>query len=257
MIKTEVISDKEFIESYLKFNLSARPSIAWFCIKAFPTAKAYDKKALALEVLSQYTAYLEDLAMIYHAMKEKQKQPEKSFLDHFQRINIREKSKFDTEVIISELEDLENSDIDSIKSNLGLPDLKKMAISEEIKKTIIEYGDIEKANEQYNLDTRVILGKFKQILQNRVRDKNGNELPLVKMNNKIKHGYLVINSEDDDWIKLPIEFSGKLNNTTEIKFYWLECKEDKLKQLFEQMKILHRYISDFLNIYLLNEHEKE
>jgi len=245
----EEISDKEFIELYIRFNLGARVNVATACLNCFSMADEANKKAIAIEVLSQYIASLETLAMIYHAMREKTKQPEKSFLYHYQSIFIKENenAEYSTKKVIEELEDLESQDIDYIRAGLGLPDFKTLKVVPDL---IDENSNEESIKNQYDAETKTILTQFKSVLKNRVKDKDGNELNLVNVYNKIKHGYFVIDDKDNGWIKLPIRFENISKDSTRFEYYWYECEEGKVRGLVDKMVIIKNHLNDFLSLYL-------
>lgn len=250
------ISDKDFIESYLDFNLKARILIASSCKNIFKSADENLKKVLALEVFSQYIAYLEDLAMFYYAIKKKKEDPNKSFLFHFQKVFIKENGKYNSKNskrVFEELEELEKKDIETIISEFGLPNINEISIDPDIKYSIErKFGNMTKAKNQYHLEIRNNLTKIKGFLRNRFMDKDGKELSLVKFYNKLKHGYLIINDDKmQEQLMLPINFINKTDNKTMFEYYSYKCSKENIESFLKQMEIIHDCLFGILTFYLV------
>lgn len=248
------ISDKEFIEQYMTFNLAHRCIICEACLKSFDLGNWAVKKSIGIEVIFQYVGMLEDTAMIYYALKEKSKH--KSFFKSLSKIFIKEKhnEEYTSKIIFKELEELEKISFEDFLKNLNLP-LPKEAVKFAEVSLINELGGQEKAQEQYKKETVDILKNIQKMIGNRFQDKKGGQLELVKIYNKIKHGSIFV---DDKTNEVSVYFPTKIENIDRqgkevgMEAYNLICnKKEELGKLVNQMKILSDNSKNLLRFFYL------
>ena len=248
------IRDKEFVEQYKEFNLAHRYIICEACLKSFDFGNIAVRKSIGIEVIFQYIGMLEDTAMIYYALKEKSKH--KSFFKSLFEIFIKENSnsKYTSQKIYEELEKLEKISIEDFLKKLNLPSSKEAVKLAEVS-LINDLGGQEKAQEQYKKETTEILKQIKIAIGNRFKDKEGNQLHLVQVYNKIKHGSIFRSnetSEESVYFPIKIEDLDEQGKEVHMEAYNLICnKKETLQNLVNQMKILSDQLKNLLNIFYL------
>ena len=246
--------DKELVEQYKEFNLAHRYIICEACLKSFDFGNIAVRKSIGIEVIFQYIGMLEDTAMIYYALKEKSKH--KSFFKSLFEIFIKENSnsKYTSQKIYEELEKLEKISIEDFLKKLNLPSSKEAVKLAEVS-LINDLGGQEKAQEQYKKETTEILKQIKIAIGNRFKDKEGNQLHLVQVYNKIKHGSIFRSnetSEESVYFPIKIEDLDEQGKEVHMEAYNLICnKKETLQNLVNQMKILSDNLKHLLNIFCL------
>lgn len=252
MIQRIKIKDKEFIENYISFNLSHRRIICESCLRAFKFGNWAVKKSLGIEIIFQYIGMSEDTAMIYYALKEKLKK--KSFFKALNDIFIKEDSqwRYTSEKVYKELDELEKININDFLRKLNLPSQNKtmeLAGSDLIK----EFGSPQKAKEQYKKEITNIFKNIQKIISNRFQTKQGKQLKLVRIYNKIKHGSIFVDDKtNQESIYFPINVKNLDRKGEEVimEAYNLICnKEESLIKLVNQMKILEEDLRNLLRIF--------
>lgn len=195
---------------------------------------------------------LEDTAMIYYALKEKSKH--KSFFKSLFEIFIKENSKYTSQKIYEELENLEKIGIEDFLKNLNLP-LSKEAVRLAEVSLINDLGGQEKTQEQYKKEAIEIL---KIAIGNRFKDTEGNQLHLVKVYNKIKHGSIFINdktNEESVYFPIKIEDLDKQEKEVLMEAYHLICnKKEELQKFVDNMKNLNDNLEKLLNMFCLHNY---
>ena len=256
MLQEKKINDKEFVEQYMEFNLAHRYIICEACLKSFELENCAVRKSIGIEVIFQYIGMLEDIAMIYYALKEKSKH--KSFFKSLSEIFIKEypNSKYTSQKIYEELEELERISIEDFFKNLNLP-LPKEAVKFAEASLINELGGQEKAQEQYKKETKEFLKNIKNAIRNRFQNKKGEPLALVKIYNKIKHGSIFVDdktNEESVYFPIKIENSDQQGKEVNMKAYNLICNKKECLQLVNQMKILCDDLKNLLKIFCLHNY---
>ncbi|MBI3582475.1 MAG: hypothetical protein HY096_00815 [Nitrospinae bacterium] len=242
------ISDKDFLEQYINFNISHRCVICEVCLKSFDKGNWAVKKSIGIEIISQYIGMLEDTAMIYCSLKDKSK--EKSFFKVLNDVFINEKDnyKYSSKEIYKELDELEKINFDVFLKKINLPtrvEILKLADSS----LIDELGGSEQAKKQYEKETAGILKNIKEMIGNRFKTRDGKSLNLVKFYNKIKHGSIFVNDKtNEESIYFPVKVKNLDREGKEVlmEAYNLICsKKASLEKLVNQMKILS---DDLINL---------
>jgi hypothetical protein len=246
------ISDKDFFDQYINFNLSHRYIICEACLKSFDKGNWAVKKSLGIEIIFQYVGMLEDTAMIYYALKEKAKK--KSFFKSLNDIFIKEESnyKYSSKELYNELEELEKIDFDDFLKKLNLPCKKEILKIVDLT-SIVKAGGSEQAKEQYQSELTGILKNIKAVIGNRFKTMDGKTLELVKVYNKIKHGSVFINDKtNEESIYFPVEVNNLdiEGNEVLMEAYNLICsKKESLERYVHQMKILSDNLEALLKVF--------
>lgn len=248
-IKKIKISDEDFLEQYINFNLHHRYIICEACLKSFDRGNWAVKKSLGIEIIFQYIGMLEDTAMIYCALKDKSKK--KSFFKALYEVIIKEQDnyKYSSKEIYKELDELEKINFNDFLKKINLPtreEILKLADSS----LIDELGGSEQAKNQYEKETAGILKNIKEMISNRFKTRDGEPLYLVKVYNKIKHGSIFINdktNEESIYFPIGVENSDLEGKEVLIEAYNLICnKKESLERYVNQMKILS---DDLINLF--------
>lgn len=246
------ISDKDFLDQYINFNLSHRYIICEACLKSFDKGNWVKKKSIGIEIIFQYVGMLEDTAMIYCALKDKSEK--KSFFKAINDVFIKEQDnyKYSSKEIYKELDELEKINFDVFLKKINLPtreEILKLADSS----LIDELGGSEQAKNQYEKEIAGILKNIKGMIGNRFKTRDGKSLNLVKFYNKIKHGSIFVNdktNEESIYFPIKVEDLDKEGNEVLMEAYNLICnKKESLERFVEQMKILSGNLMNLLEVF--------
>lgn len=246
------ISDKDFLDQYIKFNLSHRYVICEACLKSFDKGNWAVKKSIGIEIIFQYIGMLEDTAMIYCALKEKAKK--KSFFKSLDEIFIKEKSnyKYSSKELYNELEELEKINFDDFLKKLNLPCKKEILKIVDLT-SIVKAGGSEQAQKQYQSELTGILKNIRAVIGNRFKTRDGKPLNLVKVYNKIKHGSIFVNdktNKESIYFPIKVETSGPEGKVVLMEAYNLICnKKESLERYVNQMKILSDNLETLLKVF--------
>ncbi len=128
------VPDAHAIYSLIKRGARHRMVITWWHLQDLKRVEVtpghdharLDKNALAIEIFAQYMAQLETLEMTYFALRDKARDPSRSFLEHLEGIRISEhfaeepppETSYSGERILVELEGM---DVGRFQRELGLP----------------------------------------------------------------------------------------------------------------------------------------
>ena len=245
------ISDKDFLDQYINFNLSHRYIICEACLKSFDKGNWAVKKSIGIEIIFQYIGMFEDTAMIYCALKNKSKK--KSFFKALNDVFIKEEANYEysSKEIYKELEELEKIDFDDFLKKLNLP-CKKEILNIVNLTSIVKAGGSEQAKKQYQSELTGILKNIKAVICNRFKTRDGKTLNLVKVYNKIKHGSFFVNDKtNEESIYFPIKVKNLDPEGKEVlmEAYNLICnKKEALERYVNQMKILSDNLETLLKV---------
>lgn len=110
--------DAEFLRSYGELGVSSRRVIAETCLRALVMESPPHRKVLAMNIMEQYVQTAADLIGLYHALKERGRQPVmRSFLEH----------KLDRGAAMSFFREIAALDGDELLHGLGLPGVGEIA----------------------------------------------------------------------------------------------------------------------------------
>src|SRR5258708_2395744 len=92
------VPDEQAIHSLIKRCARHRMVIAWWHLQDFRRVTVTpghdhprpDRNALAIELFAQYMGQLEVLQMVYFALRDKARTPRRSFMECFEKVNLRE-----------------------------------------------------------------------------------------------------------------------------------------------------------------------
>jgi len=133
------VPDAQAIYSLIKRGARHRMVVTWWHLEDLKRVEVTpghdharpDKNALAIEIFAQYMAQLETLEMTYFALRDKARDPSRSFLEHFEGITIKEHFAKDPPPSTSYsgermLEELNGMDAARFRLELGLPGYEEM-----------------------------------------------------------------------------------------------------------------------------------
>jgi hypothetical protein len=246
---TEIeISEKEYLEQYIAINLSYRKIVCEALLKSYDLGNEAIKKSLGVEMLYQYIGMLEDLLMVYFALKDKNDRG--SLINGLLEINIKEDSKYSTETLIKDIEEIDDSNIREFLRLLNLPNddeiLGLMTLTQK------ERENPESLKTQYISEIIQAFKMLKKVISNRILTNDGRELPLYKVANKIKHGNVMIHTyKQDPAVYMPFRVMDNKRELIKLGGYFVYFKDkDTLIKLRDNMEKVGEVIASLLNIYL-------
>lgn len=194
------VPDEQAIYSLIKRGARHRMVIAWWHLEDFKRVEVTpghdharpDKNALAIEIFAQYMAQIETLEMTYFALRDKARDPSRSFLEHFEGIRITEHfaalspqpTSYSAERMLAELEGM---DVARFQREMGLPTYEQM-VAAACGKTLPERRVSKTEFEEEMLVTI-------QWLQDAVANKRHRDGHRAFM--KLKHGGIVLTDSED------------------------------------------------------------
>lgn len=247
-MSTLEISDEEFIEQYRSLNVFHRKIISEACLKSFDQGNEQIRRSIGVEITYQYVSLLEDLAMVFFAIKNFQKN-DNSFLKAFFNVFIQENSpELSTEALINEITRLLGLSFKDLLSELNLPTFE--SIQSEMSLTSEEEKNIQELKTQYEQEIRKTVEVIQTVVSNRKYGKDGNPFDLVKIGNKIKHGSMfLLNYQDDEAVFYPMKVKV-VGERSQIKGYYLiSSNKDSLQSMVDNMHHIAGLISDLLLIF--------
>jgi hypothetical protein len=179
------ITDDQAIDSFIWFSMNHRAAIADWAAKQFDVVESQgDKLSLAIEVFEKFIASVEDLEMLYFALRETAQNPAESFLSLYAKVFVKEEGKTGKQMADSAgeiLRQISYMGIDQFRQSLGLP------TENEYHKVFRQgRGTLGEASAEYRKLTQHHLEGIRQSVQNRSTPE------LMQTYNKIKHGFVVI-----------------------------------------------------------------
>lgn len=240
------ITDQEFVEQYRSLNVFHRKIICEACLKSFDEGNEEIKRSIGVEITYQYVSLLEDLAMIFFALKDIDKYSG-SFVKSLHKISIKENSQtYSTEALITEVSRLLSLPFDDLLAELHLPDFDEIKVDLDL--TTEEIENIDSLRSEYELE---IQQAIKKIVSNRKIGKDGKIFDLVKIGNKIKHGTMFLLNHDDEAVFYPLTI--KADNNTKINiaegYYVISSKKESLELMIKNMDSIGNLMSDLLLIF--------
>src|SRR5205809_180981 len=116
------ITDDQALDSFIAYSMNHRAAIAGWAAKAFDTAEAGDKASFAVEVFEKFVAAVEDLEMLYFALKARVADPNTSFLFHYADVFVKELRSGTGTVSAAEIrKQVQSMDAEAFRVALGLP----------------------------------------------------------------------------------------------------------------------------------------
>jgi len=244
------ITDQEFINEYRSLNVFHRSIICEACLKSFDKGNEVIKKSIGVEIVYQYVSALEDLAMIFFALKDLHKH-ENSFLKSLFSIQIRENSKkYSTETLIAEVDRLLSLTFDEMLSELHLPSFD--TIQHELNLTKKEAANIEKLRFQYEVEIKASFSDLQKFVSNRKQSPSGEKFDFVTIGNKIKHGNLFLLNRDELAVFYIIDINkDSATNQNLVEGYNLiSSNKQTLEFMVKKIKQMSALVSNLLLVFM-------
>ncbi len=244
------ITDQEFIEQYRSLNVFHRKIICEACLKSFDKGNEEIKRSVGVEITYQYVSLLEDLAMIFFALRDINKH-HGSFVKSLHKTFIREDSpEYSTEAVIYEVSRMLALPFDDLLVELHLPNFDE--IKADLNLTSEEIPNIDSLKSEYELELQQTIFAIQKIVSNRKVGKDGKSFDFVKIGNKIKHGTLfLLNNKNDEAVFYPLTVKVSSNEKTNIieGYYLISSKKESLELMVKNMGSIGKLMSDLLLIF--------
>lgn len=244
------ITDQEFIKQYRSLNVFHRKIICEACLKSFDEGNEEIKRSIGVEITYQYVGLLEDLAMIFFALKDIDKYGG-SFVKSLHKTFIKENSPTQsTKALIDEVSRLLSLPFDDLLAELHLPDFDEIKADLNLTKEEIENIDPLKA--QYELEVQQAIRAIQKIASNRKEGKDGKSFDFVKIGNKIKHGSMfLLNHRNDEAVFYPLSIKVDPNKKTNIVggYHLVSSKKESLELMVKNMDSIGELMSNLLLIF--------
>lgn len=243
------LTDQDFIEQYRSLNVFHRKIICEACLKSFDIGNEQIKRSIGVEITYQYVSLLEDLAMIFFALKNIGKY-KGSFLKSLHTTFIKENSIYSTDNLINEANRLLKLSFEDLLSELNLPNFNE--IKSDLNLTSEEIEDIDSLKALYEKEIKQTIITIKEIVSNRKKDKNGDDFEFVKVGNKIKHGTMfLLNHNNDDAVFYPLNVKVDEKNKTNILegYHLISSEKKSLEVMVENMNLIGKLMSDLLLVF--------
>jgi hypothetical protein len=199
------IPDDQAIYSLIKRGARHHMVIAWWHLEDFKRVEVTpghdharpDKNALAIEIFAQYMAQLETLEMTYFALRAKAADSSRSFLEHYERINIKEHfadspPPADPPSGALMLSQLKGMDVAGFRKALNLASHEEVVAGACGK----EFGAKRITMEEFDAKTSEMI----RWLRDAVENKRHRAMHRAFM--KVKHGGLILTTPDDQDVYL-------------------------------------------------------
>jgi hypothetical protein len=202
-----------------------------------------DRNALAIEIFSQYMAQLEALEMTYFALREKARTPEKSLLDIYAGIRIKEQlvegtppAKHSARQMLSDLEGMTPA---TLLKDLGLP------AHEELRACC--GGDLKAPRaprEEFEARLQQEIQWLKQAVGN--KDKEALHRAYIKL----KHGFLVLAHPEQDDVFAVTQTKTLAPDQCEAEVLQIDTSEQVVIQLARDVDVIGGMITRLWGLYL-------
>jgi len=252
----KIITDEEFVSTFLNFNSKARPAISSLLENALlnePKLMVGDKWVIYLTILENYYFTTETVLMLLQSFHKKKSQTVKSLASIYSKTSINEgKNRRDTEKMLGIIT---NSNNERFLNYLGLKSIEKLfdEITDEKKKEVKSiWGNFENAIEQGYKELNNLRESLKNILNNRIANLDGLEIPFFKILNKLKHGYQIFPSQEENIIYVPIDVIESKKNKTTFDTLVIPYTQEYVKFFSTQTKYMSQSIDHLLMLYSFN-----
>lgn len=213
------ITDSQFMDFFAKSNFQIRTAIIERLAKGWQGAKIGIQFGILIGVLEQYISLIEDIVMFLYALRDKNNNKQKSLFFCYSKIHIKEniEGQYSTGNLINILN---NCDTNNDYAKVFGFNLAKL----NLKTDGYEFRDL----------FQELIKEFK---------KRTFDLPLVKVNNVIKHGFRVILDETSNVPNAVfiIDTTHSDQNISNVEIRTLPVKKDVIDNLFDRAKILSKY----------------
>lgn len=249
-----IITDEEFLNSFQSFAFAARPAISFLLYEKLEqdaSLKPNDIKAIILQIFENYYFESEMLMMIIEALHSKKESPNKSFVSLYSEIFIKEGAMgaFSKDLLskiskINAVELVEYFGFKKIQDTLSED-------SERMDHIISQFGNIDKAIEQFYIELNSLKDNIEKIISNRIMMKDGSEFPFFKLLNKLKHGYQVIEDEKEQILSILIKPVEEMKTEAVFEVIELPIKKETAAFFMKQTRIMADTIRHLLHLYIV------
>jgi hypothetical protein len=242
------IKDDQALQALVQFGIYHRAAIADHLLKRFGAAtQPGDKLSIGAEVFFCMIAAVEDLEMLYFAMREKVANPKRSLFAQFAGTFIKEpaerKRQKPTDKSARNMRrQLREMSLSRFQRELGLP-----TFEEWLKLDRAPAGATRRQKRvRYFRELREIKRRLWQAVRNRSLSR------LMSAYNKVKHGFVVL-PEGNDTILLVEKVSSVGKRTSSAQVMPFKVTEQSVKTLVENTKRLALTIRQLLFLYARTE----
>ena len=252
MKKNIPVSDNDFIQSLYNFNINARVSVIEKLIELFKLdvkMSEADQKSIFICIFENYIAMSEMILMLIIAMKKVRREGNKTFFETYTNVCIKESigSVFSSKKLLKDVSGKEPEDLmqffgfGSFQTYYdSLNDQKKCEFHK-------QFGnDINKIEKDFISEFQKVINALRNIVNSRIANKNGQEFPLYKLLNKIKHGYQIIDIQGSD------QLSIFLKSENDWEDYSINCNVDFAEMLLYNANIITQTMKTLIQYYTLS-----
>lgn len=239
------VKDEDALQSLLRFGIPHRAAIADHALRRFKAISSpNDRLSLAVEAFSCFMGTIEDLEMIYYALKEKTSNPKRPIFATYVNTEIREvfkrSNRKPTDKSAANMaRELRAASLKRFQSILGLPDFQQWSRV---------WGSGRKSlRQERRMYSQQLRSLKKQMLQ---AARNRSSRRLMAAYNKTKHGFVVLD-EPGKGIVFLIEKARNLSRRTS----WVQAMpfavtERSVEQLTENTKNTALTSRQLLQLYI-------
>ncbi|HEY5123545.1 MAG TPA: hypothetical protein VIK14_07400 [Ignavibacteria bacterium] len=191
-----------------------------------------------------YVSLTETALMILYAQREK-KINKKSFLENYTHIFVKEKENgvYNSEKLLNEINSFT---LNQFLRYFAIPNLTKILTKLDTKKRSNiskQFGNSKNIRRQFRYETKNLKKSLSYMINNRIRTKDGESLPLFKAYNKIKHGMQYIS--DGNNISFILNYSDDMQ-TQISKYFIMKCNLKDIEYYYTQIEIMVKALKDLL-----------
>jgi len=231
------LGDQELLRNYCEFAGLHRAVTAIILFKSLGTDEN-QRRSIGLEILGNFAAALEDVALWFYVLREWKEQKELLF-DLLDRINVTESPghPYSSERALDEMASWTIADL---RREFGLPTDQRL----------LQMGWTERMLNEYINVLRDALEQLREALGVRIES----ERVLVSSYNKLKHGALAIAASEYSSIGVSVLLPSRrgprdpVSGKRKINAGWIACDDDDLRGLVDNTVNISSTICAILNL---------
>ena len=240
------VPERDAIESLIAFGARHRMAMCWWNLKQFRETPAIpDRHAFTIEIFAHYMAQLEALEMVYFALRDRARQPHRSFLEYFLDVHIHEHFG-DDEASLGQycgrriLAELEGMTVERFERELGMPSYDELASAR--CGEAIEGKRTAKTEHEQNVLT--LVQWMRQAIENKKHE------PMHRAYMKVKHGFIVLGHPQSKNVYV-LQDAEPLDSTNCVaEVLPLNNDEDFLSMLADETHVIGGMVINLLRLYL-------
>ncbi|WP_448509988.1 hypothetical protein [Immundisolibacter sp.] len=251
------ITDEDFLNSFQNFVFAARPALSYLLCEKLngdSTLREGDVKIIILQVIENYYYQTEIVLMILESMPQKKMNPIDSFIGIYHKMFIRERN--DGIVSTKLLKKFTESGEEELFDYLGFKKISQLLseLSKERKEEIEEvFGSFDKAIEQANKEIINLKGSLEAAISNRIKMKDESPFPFYQMLNKLKHGYQVVEDENENVLSIIIELVKDKSDGALFEVIEVPVKKETAYFFADQTKYMAQAKQHLIQYYMLSK----